>query len=140
MRQSAGGVVVGSDGRIVVVNTNGDSWSLPKGGIDEGETAQEAATREIAEESGITGLIFMKKLGEYERCKIGKGGIGEDCTSKAHITMFYFTTDKTEFNPEDPIEHPEVRWIAVDEVAELLTHPKDAEFFESIKDKITEEK
>ena len=31
-----------------------DAWQMPQGGIDDGETAQEAALRELTEETGIT--------------------------------------------------------------------------------------
>ena len=43
---SAGGVVV-HDGKILVVSQQGRSWSLPKGGGEEGEDFLSAAQREI---------------------------------------------------------------------------------------------
>jgi len=41
--KSAGGVVINNHGRILVVSQKGTSWSLPKGHIDEGESACVAA-------------------------------------------------------------------------------------------------
>jgi len=130
--QSAGGVVLNKD-KVIVVSQKGTSWSLPKGHLEAGETEEEAARREIAEESGVTDLVLIRKLGSYERFKIGKNGVGEDTTSLKYITMFLFTTDhQVELLPQD-VGNPEARWVRVDEVAKLLTHPKDSEFFESIK-------
>lgn len=59
--KSAGGVVLNKNEEILVVNQNGNSWSLPKGHIDEGEEVLEAAVREIYEESGISKLKFIKE-------------------------------------------------------------------------------
>jgi 8-oxo-dGTP diphosphatase len=51
--RAAGGVVV-RDGRVAVVHRphHGD-WSLPKGKLDDGESWQDAALREVHEECGL---------------------------------------------------------------------------------------
>ena len=54
--ESAGGVVLNKKGEVLIVNQYGNSWSLPKGHIEEGEEILEAAKREIYEESGIKNL------------------------------------------------------------------------------------
>jgi ADP-ribose pyrophosphatase YjhB (NUDIX family) len=127
---SAGGVILNPDNKILVVNQNGNSWSLPKGHVEHGEDKLTAAKREIHEESGITQLNLIRELGTYERFMIAKDG-GEDARELKTITMFLFTTSQTELLPVDP-ENPEARWVRKDEVVELLTHDKDKEFFRSI--------
>jgi len=124
---SAGGIVLNKRGQVLVVNQNGNSWSLPKGHIEKGETALEAAKREIYEESGIQGLFFITDLGSYERNKIGLG-TPEDAAEKKNIHLFLFSTKETELCPKDPLT-PEARWVEKENVAELLTHEKDKEFF-----------
>jgi ADP-ribose pyrophosphatase YjhB (NUDIX family) len=114
---------------VLVVNQNGNSWSLPKGHIDPGESARQAAEREIREESGVSQLDFIKHLGDYERFRIGLDGREETAELK-HITMYLYRTNQLELQPEDP-DNPEARWVKPDEVADLLTHPKDKAFFES---------
>jgi 8-oxo-(d)GTP phosphatase len=61
MIEAAGGVVLrdGPDGRevLVVHRVRYDDWSLPKGKLDPPETAQEAAVREVAEETGVTATV-----------------------------------------------------------------------------------
>src|SRR5690349_15416127 len=99
--ESAGGVVLNKIGRVLVVSQRGDSWSLPKGHIEEGENKLQAATREITEESGITRLTLVKDLGSYSRYKIGKGGIKEDTSELKVIHMFLFKTDEMKLRPTD---------------------------------------
>jgi 8-oxo-dGTP diphosphatase len=130
IRETAGGVVLNQEGEILVTCQRGDSWSLPKGGIDGVETAREAAEREIYEETGVRDLIYVKELGSYERYRIGTGGVGEDRSQLKRIHMFLFTTQHTELNPIDP-ENTEARWVSRDQVIDVLTHMKDKEFMES---------
>ena len=131
--KSAGGVVLNKDGRVLVVNQNGNSWSLPKGHIEEGETAVDSAKREIFEESGIKDLTLIKPLIKYERFKIGKDDPTIDDKSELkEIEMFLFRTNfDGELSPQDP-HNPEAKWVSKNEVSGLLTHPKDKEFFEKI--------
>jgi len=130
----AGGIILNSNGQVAVVNQDGLTWSLPKGGLEEGEDEMAAALREIKEETGLTKLNFVKELGSYERHAMGLKG--EDLTDQLrHITFFLFTTDETELKPEDP-DNPDARWVDIDKVSQLLTHPKDKQFFESIRDKL----
>lgn len=126
--ETAGGVVLNKRGEVAAVNQHGNSWSFPKGKIEQGEDALTAAKREIYEETGIRNLRLIKELGSYERYSIGQGGIGEDKTWFGKRTLFLFETDEERLQPIDP-ENPEARWVKKEDVAGLLTHPKDKEFF-----------
>jgi ADP-ribose pyrophosphatase YjhB (NUDIX family) len=128
---SAGGVVTNGEGKVLVVSQHGTSWSLPKGHIDPGEDALDAAKREIYEESGIRDLELIRELGTYERHRIGVNG-GEDSSEWKVITMFLFRTSEKLLKPVDP-ENPEAKWIERSKVALLLTHEKDKEFFQGVK-------
>jgi len=133
---SAGGIVLNNKNQILVVNQNNDSWSLPKGHIDQGEDALKAAVREIEEESGIMQetLELIKEMGSYERYLIGLDG-NDDTTELKNITIFLFKTEQRELAPIDPA-NPEARWVNIDEVADLLTHRRDKEFFRSVIDEL----
>jgi 8-oxo-dGTP pyrophosphatase MutT (NUDIX family) len=62
---AAGGVVV-ADGKVVIVHRpKYDDWSFPKGKLDEGETFEEAALREVEEETGLT-CALGEFLGEVQ--------------------------------------------------------------------------
>jgi ADP-ribose pyrophosphatase YjhB (NUDIX family) len=128
--RSAGGVVINDEGQVLVVSQRGKSWSLPKGHIDRGENALEAAKREIYEESGIRDLELIRELGSYERHKIGRDG-ADDRAERKLITMFLFRTSEKTLKPVDP-DNPEARWVEKSKVALLLTHEKDKEFFRRV--------
>jgi 8-oxo-dGTP pyrophosphatase MutT (NUDIX family) len=127
---SAGGVVTNDEGKVLVVSQHGTSWSLPKGHIDPGESALEAARREIYEESGIRDLELVRPLGSYERYKIGVDG-GEDRAELKAITMFFFRTHEKLLRPVDP-DNPEARWVERSKVVPLLTHELDRQFFQAV--------
>ena len=134
--ESAGGVVLNSRGEVVVVSQRGDSWSLPKGHLDPGENARETAVREIEEECGITKLEYVRDLGSYERYRIAKGGVGDDTSELKRLHLFLFKAEAESLVPIDP-ENPEARWVPLAKVVDLLTHPKDKEFFRSIQSSLS---
>ena len=130
MIQVSGGVVWNPALGVVVVKQPNDTWSLPKGHVEEGESHLGAAIREIKEEAGIpmNQLKFISKIGTYERTRIPLKP--SDPLEMRSITLYFFKTTAKNLVPEDP-ENPEAKWVAVSEVTSLLTHPKDKEFFET---------
>ena len=102
-RTSAGGIVCRfspQDGLVlfaIVREKQRASYVLPKGGVEIGETLEEAARREIGEEAGIHQLKLIRKLGTLERLTFGK-------TTWSTTHIYLFVTDQVEFQPTD-IEH-----------------------------------
>lgn len=132
--KSAGGVVLNTKGQVLVVSQRSTSWSLPKGHIEKDESSLEAAKREILEEAGLKKLKFIRKLGSYKRFQLPLAG-KEEASEVKTITMFLFKTDEEILQPQDQ-QNPEARWVDKEKVANLLTHPKDKEFFLKIINKI----
>ena len=139
--QCAGGVVLNSRGEVALVMsgpTSGNFWGFPKGHVDEGESILAGARREVSEEIGIDELTFVQELGSYERYRAQKGG-GDDLAELKTIHLFLFRTSEMVLAPRDEW-NPEAQWVAFDEVAGKLTHPKDREFFETVKELIQAQK
>jgi len=65
---TAGGVVFRRDDEggieILLIQDAKDRWTIPKGHIEEGETAQQTAQREIGEEAGLTNTEVLGWLGK----------------------------------------------------------------------------
>lgn len=62
---SAGGIVirqVSGVWEVVLIKDMNNTWTFPKGKIDQGESFEQAARREITEEIGLRELTVLKKL------------------------------------------------------------------------------
>jgi 8-oxo-dGTP pyrophosphatase MutT (NUDIX family) len=137
--RTAGGIVIGDAGTIAMIKSkNSQSWLFPKGHIEDGETDEEAAVREIAEETGLTNLEYIDDLGEFDR-PVDPAGMFEAKT----VHMFlYAAQPHAELAPTLEIE--EARWIPFREVAEILGTPntewfiKDRAWFATVFDRVKE--
>ncbi|MEG2613843.1 MAG: NUDIX domain-containing protein [Alistipes sp.] len=59
--EAAGGVTVNSRGEWLMIHRNG-RWDLPKGHLEEGETLDQCAAREVSEETGVQGAQVVRHL------------------------------------------------------------------------------
>ncbi|MFP4556335.1 MAG: NUDIX hydrolase [Bacteroidales bacterium] len=59
--EAAGGLVINSNNKILLIKRNG-KWDLPKGKVDDGENSEQAAVREVMEECGITNIKITNPL------------------------------------------------------------------------------
>lgn len=58
---AAGGKVYNTDGKVLFIFRN-EKWDLPKGKIENGESLEEGAIREVEEETGVQGLTIICPL------------------------------------------------------------------------------
>jgi 8-oxo-dGTP pyrophosphatase MutT (NUDIX family) len=111
---SAGGVLYRQEGdRIEVIlasrrTRRGElAWGLAKGGIEEGETMEDAAIREVREETGLTAEI-EGSLGDTKYFYVW-----ED--TRIRKTVHFFLMRYTGGDPHDrDDEMEEVRWFPLD--------------------------
>src|SRR5947199_10546324 len=97
-------------------------WALPKGRIDEGETAAETAVREVREETGVEGRL-VEKLGDirYVYTASWKGG---ERIFKV-VSFFLLRAGRGRIDAIDEamrVEVAEARWLPLDEAPQLLSY------------------
>ncbi len=101
------------------------SWVLPKGHVEEGETIEEAALREIQEESGLDNVQLIKHLGTILRESVKSNG---DLVQKTiHFFLAYALENNQSSTPTDLI-FTEVGWFRPEEAIELLPYESDKVF------------
>lgn len=97
--RSAGGLVVLSSRILLIATQKGRRWQLPKGHIEEGETPEQAAIREVREETGVTARVVAPLPG-VEYWFVEKG------PCRVHKKVDYFLLDyvsghSVNFDPEE---------------------------------------
>ena len=93
-------------------------WSLPKGHVEAGETNEQAAIREVEEETGIQSSVLML-LGTIDFWFMAE-------EKRIHKTVHHFILDAQggELSDEDR-EVDEVAWIPIGEVEGKLAYPDE---------------
>ena len=136
--RSAGGIVLGPNSTVALVKTRGGNSALlfPKGHVEEGETDEQAARREIEEETGLSSLEFLDDLGSYTRPRIRKDGSLDESEQK-EIHMFLFAAPpNASLAPTREIDHAE--WVPYREVAEKIGNTQDRAWFATVFDRVRE--
>jgi 8-oxo-dGTP pyrophosphatase MutT (NUDIX family) len=128
---SAGGIVVdvqagdGATPRAAViarVNRAGRvEWCLPKGHLESGETAEQAAVREIAEETGIMGRV-LGPLGTIDYWFSAEGRRVHKLVH--HYLLVAIGGDLTVDGDPDQ-EAIDVAWVALPDLGALLAFPNE---------------
>jgi 8-oxo-dGTP diphosphatase len=114
--EAAGGMVV-RDGEIALVHRpRYDDWTLPKGKLDPGESFEQAAVREVEEETGVRAeLVRELPATTYE------------VNGRPKLVRYWLmeVADERPFAAND--ETDELRWVPVDEALRLLSYERDRE-------------
>jgi 8-oxo-dGTP diphosphatase len=126
--RAAGGLVreAGEDGgdRILVVHRSAyDDWSFPKGKLEDAESEEAAAVREVEEETGL-------------RCRLER----ELTTTRYHDargrpkTVRYWLMAPIGGRLEAANEVDDARFVTVEEARRLLTYPRDVALLDLLED------
>ena len=116
---AAGGVIQreGESGDVEVAlihRPKYEDWSLPKGKLEAGESHEQAALREVEEETGLT-------------CRLGRElqpvSYVDPKGRPKTVRYWEMTVVSGDFRVNREVD--ELRWLALDDAAEKLTHGRD---------------
>jgi 8-oxo-dGTP diphosphatase len=111
--RAAGGVVV-RDGQVLLVHRPryGD-WTFPKGKLEPGETDEQAALREVAEETALRARLVRELPSTRYATRRGR----------PKLVRWWLMEAEGAARPENEVD--EVRWVEPAEARRLLTYERD---------------
>jgi 8-oxo-dGTP pyrophosphatase MutT (NUDIX family) len=119
--EAAGGVIVrrgemGEPEVLIVHRPRYDDWSIPKGKLDNGETHEQGALREILEETGLV-------------CRLGQTVADSHYTDhkgrSKRVRYYLMESLEGSFAPNNEVD--EVRWHQLATAENLVSYSRDAE-------------
>jgi len=139
--ESAGGIVFHIDKQqlyVALIQNKWGDWTIPKGHIESKETPQEAAIREIKEETGIIhNLQLLDKIGVNQH-KFKLSDDNRTHSKKVHVFLFV-DPQKSRLRPlskEEGIKR--VRWVPYQEALEITTHKAERDGIQQAQEIIKE--
>lgn len=119
---AAGGLLRRGDGRILFIHRL-KKWDLPKGKIEDGESIEDAAIREVEEECGISGVKILKPLPSTYHIYRSPWLPADDNWVWKETRWFemYYDGNETPV-PQTEEDITEIRWFGVDELNEVLAN------------------
>lgn len=126
-RPCVGLMLINRDGNIFVgkrIDVPGEHWQMPQGGIDAGETPEQAAIRELAEETGTDKAVIIGVSEGWLRYDLpkdiaGKIWRGRYCgqTQRWFALRYTGTDDDIDINAHKP-EFTDWRWSGIDSLVD----------------------
>ncbi len=105
---------------LLIATGGGRRWQLPKGHIEPGETSQEAAVREVREETGVTGRPIAELDGiDYWFAE------SRDLRIRKHVDYFLLAYESGSETDFDPNEVDRASWFPAAEAIACLTHENE---------------
>ena len=129
--KSCGCIVTNEKNEILLVHHNAGHWDFPKGHIENGETEEQTAIREVKEETNIDIIINNKY--RYTTSYSPKENVMKE--------VVYFLAQNIDEDKKPQLEEvSEVKWFTLEEAMNTITYENSKEILNKLKKDIEEEK
>ncbi len=114
---AAGGLVSNENGGLLLIYRRG-FWDLPKGKLDEGESIETCAVREVEEETGLTNVLLDKLVGVtyHEYFDEWKQ---RDVVKETHWFAMHVNGNQT-LVPQQEEDIIDIKWVAQNDIGTYL--------------------
>ena len=127
--QAAGGVVIRENGAwfLLLERPGRRELRLPKGHIEQGETREQAAVREVQEETGYADVTILADLGSYTHTFYDYLKDREVTRTESYFLM-QLDSEQAYTGPQYAHENFHRKWVKRDEAERLTTYESEREF------------
>ena len=135
-RSCVGAMLIDAVGRVFVakrIDSPGDAWQMPQGGIDEGEDPAKAVMRELQEETGTDKAEIIAESDRWRAYDlpdelIGRlwGGKYRGQRQKWFALKFLGEDNDIDIEAHETPEFSDWKWVEIDEVVSLIVPFKRA--------------
>ena len=115
---AAGGIVTNTNKEMLFIFRRG-FWDLPKGKLDEGESIEECAVREVEEETGLRNITINHFVGITKHTYFDKW-VNEEVVKESHWYKMSIDTQQ-ELVPQTEEDIEEIKWVPVNELEFYLS-------------------
>ena len=114
---AAGGLVWNEKNELLMIFRQ-NKWDLPKGKLEEGETLEDCAIREVKEETGLVDVSLRSFIGITQHEYFDKY-IQSKAVKESHWFAMKSTSDQT-FVPQLDEDITEIKWVHLDNINKVL--------------------
>ena len=120
-RDIVSAIIINKDKKVLMCEHAwiNDAWQFPQGGVEEGETEEEALMRELYEEIGTDKFEILDKSEykiKYHLPYYLKDKYGIDGQEQRFFLLYFYGEDKEiKFNNQEKPEFKNFKWVEYDE-------------------------